>query len=85
MRLLGQFSFTKRFYMNKKYKKHKKAQRRKQAKSQNATSEQKLKNALKKHLRRKKSPILLFAFLCLLCEQRKENRKKRKVPTMEMY
>ena len=33
--------------MSKKHKKHKKAQRRKQVKAQNATSEQKLKNALK--------------------------------------
>ena len=39
----------------------------------------KIKNAPKKHLRRKKSLIYLFAFLCA---RRKENKKKRKIPTM---
>ena len=49
------------------------AQRRNRAKAQNATSEQK-KNALKNHLRWKKSLIRLFA---LLRARRKENRKKK--------
>ena len=57
-----------------------KVQRRKQAKAQNATREQKLKSALKKHLSGKRSLIRLFAFLCFLCARRKENRKKRKKP-----
>ena len=39
----------------------------------------KIKNALKKHRRGKKSLIRLFAFLCL---RKKENRKTRKVATM---
>ena len=33
-------------------------------------------------LRGKKSLIRLCAFLCFLCARRKENRKKRKVPTI---
>ena len=65
--------FTKRFY---KYKKHK-----------TAYSEQKLKNAYKKHLREKKSLIRLFAFcafawsclyLLVLSVSAKSFRKKNK-------
>ena len=80
MRLLGQFSFTKRFYMNKKHKKHKKAQRRKQVKAQNATIEQKFKNTLKKHLRRKKSPILLLRFGVFCASEEKKIGKREKSP-----
>ena len=58
------------FFLQKDFthtQKHKstKAQRRNQVKAQNAISEKKIKNTLKKHLRGKKSPIRLFAFLCL--------------------
>ena len=44
--------------------------------------QKKIKIVPKKHLRGKKSLICLFVFLCLLCMQRKENRKKGKVLTM---
>ena len=64
----------------KKHQKHKKApkaQKRNQAKIQNANKQTKIKHALKKHVRGKQSLIRLFAFLCFLCAQRKENRNLR--------
>ena len=67
------FFFSKRFCTHQK---HQKAQRCNQAKTQNAISEQKWKNALKKHLRGKKSLIRLCAFLCFLCARRKGKRRK---------
>ena len=84
MRLLRQFYtfyyfFTKRFYTHKKaqkstekQQKHKNTTKQKQKNVNNRT---KIKNALKKHLRRKNSLSRVFAFLCLLCARRKENRK----------
>ena len=66
-----------------------KAEKQKDATEQklkNANKRTKIKNALKKNLRGGKSLIRLFAFLCFLGarrkrQQKKEGRKKRKVPT----
>ena len=55
-----------------------KAPKRKNAtkqKHKNANKQTIVKNVLKKHVRGKQSLIRLFAFLCFLCVQRKENRK----------
>ena len=83
MSLLGQFQtlyfFTKRFCKHQKQQKH---QKHKDAQSTKCYKQTKIKNVFKKHLRGKKSLICLFAFLGFLCAQRKENKKKRKVPTM---
>ena len=71
MRSLGQFQTftrTKSAKKNTRHQRHQeaqKAQKRNQAKAQNANKRTKIKNALKKHLRGKKSLIRLFAFLCL--------------------
>ena len=70
----------------KKHQKHKKApkaQKRNQAKIQNANKQTKIKHALKKHLRGKQSLIRLFAFLCFLCAQRKENRNLRNEKSLQ--
>ena len=74
--------FTKRFHTHKKAskitKKHQKHQKNKKHKNitkqkhKNANKWTKINNALKKHLRRKKSLIRLFVFLCL---QRKKIEK----------
>ena len=75
MRSLGQFQpflFIYFFFLRKDFthkKKHKKAQK-------TQVSEQKQKRqrfyALKKYLRRRKSFIRLFAFLCFLCAQKRQ-------------
>ena len=70
----------------KKHQKHKKApkaQKRNQAKIQNANKQTKIKHALKKHVRGKQSLIRLFAFLCFLCAQRKENRNLRNEKSLQ--
>ena len=62
------------------------AQRRNRAKAQNATSETKKKCAEKPSKGGKVTYSLICAFACAKKrEQKKENRKKRKVPTMQMY
>ena len=87
MRLLRQFYtfyyfFTKRFYTHKKaqkstekQQKHKKHKNTTKQKHKNVNKRTKIKNAIKKHLRRKNSLSRVFAFLCLLRARRKENRK----------
>ena len=84
MRSLRQFSTF--FFWTKRFRTHQKAQKGQKApKAQNTTKKKhknakkrtKIKNVLKKHLRRKKSFIHLFAFLCL-------RNKKKRVSTMEM-
>ena len=83
MRLLGQF-YTLYFFYEKILHSPKapKARRRNQAKAQKATSEQKMKKCLKKHLRGKTSLIRLCAFLCFLWARRKEKKieKREKSP-----
>ena len=49
----------------KKHQKHKKHKNATKQKHKNANKQTKIKNALKKYLRGKKSLIRLFAFLCL--------------------
>ena len=51
-------------------------------KHKNANKWTKIKNALKKYLRGKRSLICLFAFLSFLSARRKKKRKKRNVSTM---
>ena len=65
------FARTKKHQKAQKHKKHKNATKQKH---KNANKRTKIKNALKKHLRGKKSLIRLFEFLCL----------QRKVSTIEM-
>ena len=50
-----------------KTQKAQKGQKRNQAKVQTGNKQTKIKNALKKHLRGKKSLIRLFALLCFSC------------------
>ena len=50
---------------HQEHKKHQKTQKRTKQKHKNAKKRTKIKNALKKHLREKKSLIRLFAYLCL--------------------
>ena len=63
------FFFTKRFRAQKNPQKH-------------VTSQNQLTKRIKTFKRMK---TVCFAFLYFLCARRKENRKKRKVPTMYMY
>ena len=67
------YFFTKRFRMHQKHK----SINTQPSKSTKRYKRTKIKNALKKHLRKKKLLIRLFAFLCFLCARRKENRKKK--------
>ena len=55
-------------------------------KHKNANKGTKIKNALEKHLRGKKSLICLFGFLCFFSLEvtKIENRKNRKVPKMHV-
>ena len=71
--VLNSFFFTERFHTHQKHKSIK-TQPSKSTKSYKQT---KIKNALKKDLRGKKSLICLFAFLWFLCAGREENRKKK--------
>ena len=59
--------------MHQKHQKHQKHKDAGKKKHKNANKRTKIKNALKKHLRGKKSLIRLCAFLCA---RRKQNRKK---------
>ena len=79
MRLLGQFFFYKKILHAPKAPKAAKSTKTQPSKNTKCYTRTKIKNALKKHLRGKKSLIRLFAFLCL---RKKENRKTRKVATM---
>ena len=69
------------FFFYKKILHAAKAQKHKDGTKQENKTLQANKNekCAQKHLRGKKSHIRLFVFLCA---RRKENRKKRKVPTM---
>ena len=88
MRLLGQFYTLHFFYEKhqqapKNTKQHQKAQKHRNATRQNhknANKEAKIKNALKKHLRGKKSLIRLFAFCGFFASEEKkiENKKFKK-------
>ena len=67
------YFFTKRFRTHQKHK----SINTQSSKSTKRYKRTKIQNALKKHLRGRKSLICLFAFLCFLCARRKENRKKK--------
>ena len=60
------------YTLTKKHQKHKNATK---LKHKNVNKRTKIKNALKKHLRGKKSLIGVFAFFCFLYAGTKENRK----------
>ena len=62
------YFFTKRFGTHQKHK----SINTQPSKSTKRCKRTKIKNALKKHLRRRKSLICLFAFLCFLCARRKQ-------------
>ena len=55
----------KRFYTHQKHQKHQKHKDATKQKHKNVNKRTKIKNALKKYQREKKSLIRLFAFLCL--------------------
>ena len=77
------FFFYKKILHAPKVPKAQKAQRRNQAKAKNATSEQKLKNTLKK--KGGKGHLFAYVRFCAFSareEKKIENRKKRKAPTM---
>ena len=71
--LRKEFACTKSTKSSKKHQKPQKLRNATKQKYKNANKQTKIKNALKKHLRWKKSLTHLFAFLCFLCKRRKEN------------
>ena len=91
MRSLGQFQAFLFIFFTKRFHTQKKAQKSRKTHISGQKQKRQLFYALKKYLRRRKSLIRLFAYICFLCAQKRQyfyahkTSKKKKIACLTFY